>query len=201
MLTRLLDILVAAAVLLILAPLLVFIALLVVLDSPGNPLYRARRVGRKGRVFQMWKFRTMVKDADRLGGPITGRCDPRVTRWGALLRRTKLDELPQFVNVLAGDMTLVGPRPEAPELVARYTPEQRAVLEVKPGLTGYVQLACARESDEIPSGVAAEEYYARHVMQQKLERDLQYLRRRTLWGDAKILLDTAVLVLRAFAGK
>lgn len=201
MLRRLLDVLVAAAVLLVLAPVLVLLALLVVLDSPGSPLYRARRVGWGGRIFRMWKFRTMVRGADRLGGPITGQSDPRITRLGAWLRRTKLDELPQFINVVTGDMTLVGPRPEAPELVARYTPEQRALLEVKPGVTGRVQLESARESDEIPAGVAAEEYYAQYVMPRKLAADLEYLRRRTWLSDAKILLGTGLLVLRSFAGK
>lgn len=146
----------------------------------------------------MWKFRTMIVDAERAGPAITGQEDPRVTRVGRILRRTKLDELPQFLNVLAGDMTLVGPRPEAPEFVALYTPAQRAVLAVKPGVTGRVQLESGEESDSIPKGISADEFYRRHLMDRKLHRDLEYLNTRTAWSDTMIVLETAALMVRAF---
>ena len=118
---RIVDIVVASVALAVLSPLLAAIMLAVFISSPGNPFYGGRRAGKDGRNFRMWKFRTMVHGAAKMG-PITGKNDPRVTPLGRLLRKTKLDELPQFFNLLLGDMTLVGPRPESPEIVALYTP-------------------------------------------------------------------------------
>jgi lipopolysaccharide/colanic/teichoic acid biosynthesis glycosyltransferase len=194
---RTIDIFVSLLVLTLLSPLLLVIAVWTVIDSPGSPIYRAPRVGSGGRLFRMWKFRTMVRNAARVGPPITGRNDPRVTRLGRRLRRLKLDELPQFVNVLLGDMTLVGPRPEAPEMVALYTVEQRAVLDAKPGVTGRVQLQSDSEEATIPEGMAADEYYVRHLMGPKLRLDLEYLRSRTAGSDALIVLASAALILRS----
>lgn len=193
---RCIDILIAVVALLLLCPLLLMIAIAIMIDSPGGPLYLGWRVGRNGAPFRMWKLRTMVRSAD-LSGCITGRRDPRVTRLGDLLRRTKLDEVPQFVNLLLGHMTLVGPRPESPDMVALYTPAQRAVLEVKPGVTGKAQLEAAEESETIPEGVAADEYYARYLLEPKIRRDLGYLAARTWRSDAKIVLATAIYVLRS----
>jgi lipopolysaccharide/colanic/teichoic acid biosynthesis glycosyltransferase len=195
---RLFDILVAVLALVALAPLLLMIALAVRIDSPGNPIYLGWRVGAGGRGFRMWKFRTMVQGAARLGAAITNHNDPRITRLGRLLRKTKLDELPQFVNVLRGDMTLVGPRPEAPEIVAMYTPSQRAVLRAKPGITGCVQLEAGEEAARIPQGSHANEYYVRHLMEHKIRRDIEYLESRTFWSDLQIVLATAGLVLGSF---
>jgi lipopolysaccharide/colanic/teichoic acid biosynthesis glycosyltransferase len=192
---RIIDILAAAAALAVLSPVLIMIALAVMFDSPGGPFYFSPRVGRNGKVFLMWKFRTMAAGAAALGS-ITGRNDPRITRLGNLLRRTKLDELPQFVNVLLGHMTLVGPRPESPDIVARYTPAQRAVLAVKPGITGRVQLDSKEESEAIPEGVKPEEYYVENLLEPKLLADLEYLRTRTPLTDARIILETAGFVLR-----
>lgn len=194
---RMIDILLALVALTLLSPLLLLIAVWIVIDSPGSPIYLAPRVGAGGRIFRMWKFRTMVRNAAHVGPPITGCNDPRVTRLGRRLRRLKLDELLQFVNVLTGDMTLVGPRPEAPQMVALYTAEQRAVLEFKPGVTGRVQLESDSEEATIPEGIAADEYYARHLMGRKLRHDLDYLRSRTAWSDAAIVMATAALVVRS----
>jgi lipopolysaccharide/colanic/teichoic acid biosynthesis glycosyltransferase len=194
---RLLDVTVALPALIVLSPVLLVIALAVVFDSPGNPFYLARRIGRLGRPFIMVKFRTMVRDASAAGPAITGNRDPRITRVGAFLRRTKLDELPQFINVLIGHMSLVGPRPEAPALVALYTPDERRVLHVRPGLTGAVQLL-GDESELIPPGVDVDKYYAEYLMHAKLRLDLRYLETRTLLSDLTILLSTAVFVIRSF---
>jgi lipopolysaccharide/colanic/teichoic acid biosynthesis glycosyltransferase len=199
MLRRLVDILFSLVALIALSPLLLAIAVAVLIDSPGNPLYRPWRIGLHGRPFRMWKFRSMVVNADRLGPVITGHGDARVTRLGRLLRRTKLDELPQLVNLLLSDMTLVGPRPEAPEIVARYSESQRAVLAHKPGLTGCVQIEVACEADIIPDGEPAEEYYLRHLLDGKIRRDLEYLSKRTLMSDARVVAATITLVLRAAA--
>jgi lipopolysaccharide/colanic/teichoic acid biosynthesis glycosyltransferase len=177
------------------------VALAIMFDSPGRPFFRAKRIGLGGRPFRMWKFRTMVSNASALGPGITGNKDPRITRLGALLRATKVDELPQFINVLTGDMSLVGPRPEAPEIVALYSREQRSVLRVKPGVTGRVQLDSREESDSIPAGVAADEYYVRHLMPQKLDADLQYLARRNAFTDTAIVLETVRYVFTELARK
>lgn len=189
---------VAAIALAVLSPLLAVITLAIFISSPGNPFYGGRRAGKDGRNFRMWKFRSMVAGAAKMG-PITGKNDSRVTPLGAVLRKTKLDELPQFINLLLGDMTLVGPRPESPEIVALYSPSQRAVLAVKPGLTGKVQLDSDDESETIPEGARPLEYYVSHLMDRKLRMDLDYLRGRTVFTDARIVLATASLVFRAFA--
>jgi lipopolysaccharide/colanic/teichoic acid biosynthesis glycosyltransferase len=163
-----------------------------------QPFYGGRRAGKDGRNFRMWKFRTMIAGAAKMG-PITGKNDPRVTPLGRILRKTKLDELPQFFNLLLGDMTLVGPRPESPEIVALYTPSQRVVLAVKPGVTGKVQLDSDDESETIPEGVQAYDYYLTHLMDRKLRMDLDYLRGAPSSRTSKIVLATAGLVFRAFA--
>lgn len=195
---RLVDVIVALIALVALTPLLAAVMLAVFISSPGNPFYGGWRAGKDGRRFRMWKFRTMVNGAAKMG-PITGKNDPRVTRLGRLLRKTKLDELPQFFNLLLGDMTLVGPRPESPEIVELYNSRQRAVLAVKPGVTGKVQLESDDESETIPEGVQAYDYYLTHLMDSKLRMDLDYLGRRTVFTDIKIVLATAGLMFRAVA--
>jgi lipopolysaccharide/colanic/teichoic acid biosynthesis glycosyltransferase len=197
---RVVDITVASVALILLSPLLLVVALAIMIDSPGMPFYLGRRAGLGGRNFRMWKFRTMANGAAKLG-PITGKNDRRVTRLGRLLRKTKVDELPQFINVLLGDMTLVGPRPESPDIVALYTPSQRAVLAVKPGVTGRVQLEVGEESETIPEGVHPQEYYLRHLMEPKLRLDLEYLKIRTPLSDTRIIVETAGLVLRSLFGR
>ena len=195
---RLLDILIASLVLLPLSPLLLLIAVAIRLDSPGNPFYTAPRVGKNGQPFRMWKFRTMVPDAEKIGAAITATRDPRITRTGGFLRRTKLDELPQFYNVLVGDLTLVGPRPEVPGIVALYTADQREVLAVKPGLTGPGTLDyLSTQFETIPEGVNAEAYYVEHLMGEKLRIDLEYVRDRTILSDFRMILLTLVGILRS----
>lgn len=193
---RAIDILFSAAALVLLAPFLVLLAIAIRMDSRGNPIYFGRRVGLAGREFRIWKFRTMLDGAEHMGAAITNRNDPRVTRLGRLLRQTKIDELPQFVNVLLGDMTLVGPRPEAPAMVAEYSPEQMAVLQVRPGITGYGQLQAGDEEEQIPEGAGADAYYRRYILKQKVEQDLKYLKARTFWSDLRIVLATAGIVFR-----
>lgn len=194
---RFVDCFLSFAFLVVLSPLLVFIACVIVTVSPGSPFYLAPRAGKDGKPFRMWKFRTMVPRASTIGPPITGAGDSRIIRFGDFLRRTKLDELPQFINVFVGDMSLVGPRPETPEIVALYRPSQRQVLSVKPGMTGKVQLESREESDSIPASEKADEYYIRHLMERKLDSDLEYLQRRTARSDTWILFSTALYVLRA----
>ena len=137
-------------------------------------------------------------NASRIGSSITGNRDPRITRVGQFLRTTKLDELPQFINVVLGDMSLVGPRPEAPEIVEKYTPDQRAILAVRPGITGKVQLESKEESDSIPVTANADEYYVQHMLDKKFQSDMEYLSNRTALRDASILFATGAYVLRVF---
>ena len=198
MLRRLCDIVVAALALIGLSPLLLALALAVRVDSAGPSLYRGWRIGRHGRRFRMWKFRTMVANADHIGPSITASKDPRVTRLGEFLRRTKMDELPQFWNLLVGDLTLVGPRPEAPDIVEIYTPEQRRVLNDKPGITGPTQLHYVTENtDLIPAGIPADKYYVQHLLDHKLQLDLRYSETRTAASDVRIVFETVLLVARS----
>jgi len=201
MIRRLVDVIVAFLGLAVLSPVLLLIAILVRIDSPGSPLYGGWRVGKDGRRFRTWKCRTMVRDADRLGPGITAKGDARVTRIGAYLRRTKLDELPQLFNLLTGELTLVGPRAEVPEFVARYTPEQRQILTVKPGITGPGQLYYTTDQEQsMPDTVAADDYYVQHLMGPKLRIDLDYVRRQNAGSDVRVVLDTIGVVWKAVMG-
>jgi lipopolysaccharide/colanic/teichoic acid biosynthesis glycosyltransferase len=191
---RALDLLISGVGLILLCPLLLALALWVKLDSRGPVLYRGRRVGQGGRPFLMYKFRTMVQEAERSGPAVTYRDDPRITQAGRFLRRTKLDELPQLLNVLKGEMSLVGPRPEDPSYVALYTPEQRQVLSVKPGITGPTQLEYRDEASMLQGESVNEEYVTR-IMPEKLKLDLEYVRNRSLALDLRILWRTAATLL------
>ena len=202
MIRRAVDIACSLVALLVLAPFLAIVALVVSLESSGFPFYGGRRVGQSGREFRMWKFRTMVTGADRMGPGITARGDARVTRIGAFLRRTKIDELPQFLNLLLGDLTLVGPRAEVPDIVARYTEPQRAILSVKPGIVGPGQLYYTTDQQQgIPEGVAADDYYVEHLLGPKLAIDMEYERRRTAWSDARMVFETLGVMVRGLLGK
>lgn len=202
MMRRCADLLAALILIPLLAPVFVIVAIAIRLDSPGPPFYRGRRVGRDGRIFRMWKFRTMVANADTIGPGITGTADDRITRLGAFLRRTKLDELPQIFNLLTGEMTLVGPRAEVPDIVARYTAAQREVLSVKPGITGPGQIYYTTDqADTIPEGVKADDYYVEHLLGPKLAIDVDYIRTRSALTDLAVLGGTVKLVLRSVLGR
>lgn len=191
---RALDVVLAAGALVMSSPLIGLSALAVKLDSPGPAIYRGLRVGRGGREFHIYKLRTMTLGADQQGPAITVAQDGRVTRIGRLLRRSKLDELPQLWNVVLGDMSLVGPRPEHPDYVKHYTPEQKEVLSVRPGMTGPAAMQFADEERLLLGD--AQSTYITHVMPQKLELDLDYVRHRSLLGDLRILVETGLFVLR-----
>jgi lipopolysaccharide/colanic/teichoic acid biosynthesis glycosyltransferase len=147
-------------------------------------------VGKDGKPFHIYKYRTMVVGAESQGPAVTYRDDPRITRAGRVLRRTKLDELPQLFNVIKGEMSWVGPRPEDPKYVALYTAEQRQVLSVKPGVTGPTQLEYRDEASMLEGSSVDEEYVSR-LMPEKLKSDLEYVRTRSLGGDLEILWQTA----------
>lgn len=192
---RLLDVIASATGLLVLSPLLLVIAVLVKFQDGGPILYRALRVGRHGVPFRLYKFRTMVAGADKRGPAVTAAGDARVTRFGRFMRRHKLDELPQLINVLVGQMSLVGPRPEDPRYVALYTDEQRRVLDVRPGITSAASLAY-RDEESVLSGDDWESVYRTQVMPAKLALDLAYIARRTVFTDIGLILRTVAAMFR-----
>jgi lipopolysaccharide/colanic/teichoic acid biosynthesis glycosyltransferase len=192
---RTVDFFAAIVALILLAPILPVICFAIVVDSPGSPFYGGWRVGRGGRLFRMWKFRTMVANADLVGAAVTTPYDSRITRVGRFLRKTKLDELPQFANLLMGDITLVGPRPEAPDIASHYDDEQKQVLSAKPGITGPTQLHfTAVEAETIPEGPDATPYYVKNILGPKLRMDLEYLKSRTTISDLTVIARTVLLM-------
>lgn len=192
---RAFDIVFAGLGLLLLSPLLVALALWVRLDSPGPALFRQERVGRFGRPFRIHKFRTMVEGAPALGPAITVGADARITRAGAWLRARKLDELPQLIDVLAGHMSLVGPRPEVPRYVALYPDALREkVLSVRPGITDPVSLKMADESARLARADDPEREYVEVLMPAKLRAAAAYVERATLWTDVQVLARTLRLL-------
>lgn len=183
--------------LLLLSPLLLLIALAVKLDSPGSVFFRQERVGRAGRVFRIHKFRTMVSGAERQGPQITVGADARVTRVGALLRKYKLDELVQLIDVFVGDMSLVGPRPEVPRYVAYYPDDVRAiVLSVKPGITDRASIEYKDESEILGKAQDPHHAYVHEVLPIKLRYYVDYVQTRSFWGDVAIIFATLRALLR-----
>jgi lipopolysaccharide/colanic/teichoic acid biosynthesis glycosyltransferase len=187
---RLLDVSGATAGLLVLAPLLLLIALVVKCSSRGPVFFRQVRVGRGGKTFKIWKFRSMVVGADSLGPSITASGDQRITGIGKYLRRWKLDELPQLWNVVKGDMSLVGPRPELPFYVRVYTEEQRAVFSVRPGITDLAALQYRNEEEILASAPDRESFYREVVLPDKLRLNLEYIRRISPRLDLALILMT-----------
>lgn len=185
---RAFDIGFSLGTLLILAPLLIVMALWVRLDSPGPVIFRQTRVGRGGREFRICKFRTMRADAEQRGPQLTIGADRRITHSGAWLRKYKVDEIPQFFNVLVGDMSIVGPRPEVPRYVDLYTPATReAVLSVRPGITDLASIEYRDENDLLTASDDPERTYVEQVLPAKLALSERYIRERSFLGDLRII--------------
>ena len=195
MLKRFLDVAAAGSALVALAPVMTVVATRIKREDSGPVFYRAVRVGKDGRPFQMFKFRTMVVNADKIGGPSTPADDPRLTRIGKTLRAYKLDELPQLINVVLGDMSLVGPRPEVPEYVSMYTPNERLLLSVRPGMTDWASIRFRHEAEILRGSADPEQTYQETIRPEKIRLGLEYVRRRSLWIDLGILLSTAKALL------
>ena len=193
---RLFDIAFALLALLLLGPLLLAVALWVRLDSPGPVFFRQQRVGRSGQLFDIYKFRTMQTGAEAMGPQITVGEDARITRAGAWLRRAKVDELPQFLNVLRGDMSVVGPRPEVPRYVAQYPADVReTVLSVRPGITDLASIEFRDESALLARSSDPERTYVEQILPAKLRHAQEYVRTRSLWLDLRIIARTVLAVL------
>ena len=195
-LKRLMDIVISGGALLVIWPVLLLVALAIKIDDPGPVFYRQVRVGRGGKTFRIFKFRTMVVDADKKGLAITVGRDNRITRVGALLRKTKLDELAQLINVFVGEMSFVGPRPEVQKYVDLYTPYQRQVLLVRPGITDYASIAYRNENDMLAEAEDPERMYIDVIMPDKIELNMKYLREISPLADIRLIFGTIAAVAK-----
>jgi len=193
---RVVDLVSALVGLLLLSPLLVTVAIAILADDGSPVFFRQARIGHRGTPFRIWKFRTMCVNAEAQGRQITVGDDPRITRIGRVLRRVKVDELPQLINVVKGEMSLVGPRPEVPGYVARYTTEQRNVLSIMPGITDPASIEYRRESDILACAHDPGRTYVEVIMPEKIRLNLEYAKRATVWTDLRVVAGTIWLVLK-----
>lgn len=201
---RAFDLMLSAAGLAVAAPAIVAVAIAIRLDSRGPVFYRGWRAGRHGLPFRIFKFRTMVTDAESLGAASTSDADSRITRVGHVVRKLKLDELPQLINVLLGDMSFVGPRPQFPNWVERYKDEEKAVLELRPGITDWASIKFHNEGEILAqSGIAdADEAYSKLIHPAKMQLQLRYLEQRNMLVDLGIIASTvATLVSTRLGGE
>ena len=196
MFKRLVDIFFSLVGLIILLPFLIIISLLIVIDSPGGIIYKQVRVGKGSKDFYLFKFRSMKINADKSGLLTVGGRDSRITRMGYYIRKYKIDELPQLLNVFFGDMSLVGPRPEVRKYVDMYTDEQKKVLSVKPGITDYASIEYSNENEILGKAENPEAVYIQQIMPAKLILNLKYIVDQGIVTDFKIILKTIVKILK-----
>ena len=195
MVKRLFDVLVSSVMSVLLSPLLLVLAFSVKFSSKGPVFYMQERIGKNEKPFRIFKFRTMFLDADKKGLLTVGGRDPRVTSVGYFLRKYKLDELPQLFNVVLGEMSLVGPRPEVKRYVEMYSVEQRKVLEVKPGITDYASIEYSNENELLGKADDPEKMYVEEIMPAKLKLNLRYVQEKNFFVDLKIILKTVLKIL------
>ena len=191
MLKRLFDIIFSLLGLILVSPLFLFIGILIKRESPGPAFYRGKRVGKNGKEFRIFKFRSMVLDAEKIGGPSTSADDPRLLKIGKFLKKHNLDELPQLINILKGEMSFVGPRPEVPSEVETYDEEtKKIILSVKPGITDLATLSNIHEGEILRGAADPHEAYRKLIKPQKLNLAKQYVKNQSFWLDLKIILKT-----------
>lgn len=195
MMKRAFDILASGLGLLVLSPLFAILAIWIKCDSKGPVFYRQVRVGKNNKDFRLFKFRSMRPDSDKLGLITVGGRDPRVTRSGYYIRKYKLDEFPQLINVFMGDMSLVGPRPEVRNYVDMYSPEQMRVLNIRPGITSLASIRYRNENDILAAAQDPDQTYIEQVMPDKLAIDLEYVGKANLWTDIKLIFSTFKAIL------
>lgn len=195
MLKRLFDIVLSFIGLVVFLPLMATIMALIKKENGGSVFYRGIRVGRYGSPFKIFKFRTMVVDAEKLGGPSTTDDDPRITKTGKFLRKYKLDELPQLINVLKGEMSFVGPRPEVKQYVDMFTEEEKAILNVRPGITDWASLWNPDEGAILAGSSDSEKAYMEKIRPQKLKLQLKYVKEQSFWSDLKIIFLTLKTIM------
>lgn len=192
---RLMDLFLSLLALILLSPFLIFISILVLFSGPGGIIYKQVRVGKDEKHFKLWKFRSMIPNADKKGQLTVGGRDPRITRIGYFLRKYKLDELPQLVNILKGDMSIIGPRPEVPKYVAMYSTDQKRVLSVRPGLSDYASLEYINENEVLEKYDDPEKGYIEEVMPKKLELNLRYIADQSVKTDLLLMWRTFVRII------
>lgn len=190
MVKHIFDIIFSLIGLLVFSPLFFVFGLAIKTTSPGPVFFRGERIGKNGKTFRIYKFRTMVMNADKLGGPTTSDDDPRVTKIGKFLRKYKLDELPQFINVLKGEMSFVGPRPEVEEVVKLYTEEEKKLLSVRPGITDWASLKFPNEGEIVKGAPDPHQAYLEKIWPEKKRLGLEYVRHHSLLIDLKIIFLT-----------
>jgi lipopolysaccharide/colanic/teichoic acid biosynthesis glycosyltransferase len=195
---RLFDVVSSLLVLLFCWPIFVGVAFAIAIDSRGGVFYKQIRVGKKGVHFGLLKFRTMRVGSDKTGQLTVGEKDNRITGVGYILRKTKLDEIPQLLNILLGDMSVVGPRPEVPKYVAYYNKEQQQVLSVKPGLTDYASIEYLKENELLAKSNDPEKIYIEEIMPAKLALNLKYIREQSLLVDLKIIVNTILKIFKTY---
>jgi len=188
---RLFDIIFSFLGLILVLPLFLLLAVLIKRESPGPVFYRGIRIGKGGRLFRIFKFRSMVKNAEELGGPSTAGDDPRLTKFGKFLRKHNLDELPQLINVLRSEMSFVGPRPEVPSEVETYPEEvKKIILSVRPGMTDLATLANIHEEEILRGAADPHRAYREKIKPQKIKLAIEYVQKHSFWLDLKIILKT-----------
>ncbi|HLU87358.1 MAG TPA: sugar transferase [Taishania sp.] len=193
---RIFDIICSIIILSIFLPFGLILAILIAIESPGGVFYRQERIGRHGVPFKLFKFRSMRKDADKSGKLTVGMRDSRITKTGYFIRKYKLDEFPQFINVVLGDMSIVGPRPEVKDYVDLYTDEQRQILNVRPGITDLASLEYFEENELLGKSDNPQKTYIEEIMPAKIELNKKYLANPTLGNDLKIMWKTFVRIIR-----
>ncbi len=193
---RIMDLLLSSVGLVATSPLFLLVALAIKREDGGSVFFKQERVGKGWKTFKVWKFRTMVENAERLGLKITAGKDPRITRVGRFLRKYKIDELPQLINVVKGDMSLVGPRPEVFEYASRYKEDYDYILKVKPGITDFAALEFIDEEEMLKDAENPEEYYINHILPKKIELYKEYIKRQSFLTDVGILLRTLMRIVR-----
>ena len=192
---RLFDILASGCGLLVLSPIFIIVAIWIKLDSPGPVFYRQIRVGRHNKDFRIFKFRSMRVGSDKGSLVTIGGRDPRVTRSGYFIRKFKIDELPQLINVFTGDMSLVGPRPEVRHYVNYWTPEQMGVVDVRPGITDPASIRFRNENELLEKAQDPERYYIDVIMQEKIKLYLEYVEKSSFWYDIKLIFQTFKVII------
>lgn len=192
---RLFDILASGCGLLVLSPVFIIVAIWIKLDSQGPVFYRQTRVGRYNKDFRIFKFRSMRVGSDKGSLVTIGGRDPRVTRSGYFIRKFKIDELPQLINVFAGDMSLVGPRPEVRHYVNYWTPDQMRVLDVRPGITDPASIRFRNENELLDKAQDPERYYIDVIMQEKIKLYLEYVEKSSFWYDIKLIFQTFKVII------
>ncbi|BFU60219.1 MULTISPECIES: sugar transferase [Rodentibacter] len=193
---RFFDFILSLIGLIIFSPIFIILVIWIKLDSKGPIFYKQIRIGLYGKEFELFKFRSMVMDADKKGLITVGGCDPRVTRSGYFIRKYKLDELPQLINVLVGDMSLVGPRPEVRKYVELYNNEQRKVLSIKPGITDYASIEYMDENEILGKSNDPEKIYIEKIMPEKIKYNMKYIQNKNLFEYFKIIFLTMLKIIR-----